>query len=155
VRNHNRIEAAFVFFEVLLHFEGVEGRLVHHLETLFPGEAVPAVQPTFKAVKRNLPALEGGIGGQRVTYLNIVGIFNLHRHFVENVDFIPPQARIAQIAVIVFVGCIKVHQVLVFGDVPVEFAFFLVGTCPAMRVAEGMVVPVMFEGSEGVHLDGV
>ena len=71
---------------VLLHWP----RLVF----LYPGIDLP-----LGSIKGDAVPLVGGISCERIAYLHLIGIADLHRHLIVNVDVLFPHAAIAVVAI--------------------------------------------------------
>src|SRR5437660_1086039 len=111
------------------------------------------VQPSTAPIDRNGLTFIGQISIGRVGEIDAVLVFNNHGHRIVNVDVLPPDATIAQVAIFRFTFSVELHVLRVLGDVPVEFALLFEWTNPAVRVAEGIVTPIEFQITEGCHLD--
>ena len=115
----------------------------------------PGFKPAFCAVKGDAIALVRGVGGEGIADLDVVGVFNLDGHLIEDVDVFFPDAAVAQVAVVLFVRDVELHKFFVFGDVPEERAFIFMRTAAAIGVAKLVIFAVEFEGTVCEDLNGV
>ncbi len=60
-------------------------------------------------------------------------------------------AIVADVSVVLFVGNLEIHEPLIFGDVPIEFALRRVGAAAAIIASKRTVRAVMFQGAMGVN----
>src|SRR5882762_2861116 len=110
------------------------------------------VQPSIAPIDRNCLTFIGQISIGRLVEIDAVLVLNHRRHRVVDVDVLPPDATIAQVAIFGFTIRVEFYVLRVLGDIPVELALLFEWTNPAVRVAEGIVTPVEFQITEGCHL---
>ncbi len=136
---------------ILVHLHLVQ-LLLAELPLVHPRDVLPRLDAAVGPVEGNAPPFEGGVGGQRVIDRHVVGVLNLGRHLIVDIDVVPEEAVVPNVPVVVLVVDVEVHEVLVLSNVPVEVALVGVRARAAFVSSKGVVASVVLEVAVRHHL---
>src|SRR5699024_1091683 len=99
IHDHNFLVVGSLLALLLRHLLLMQFGLID-LIPLPPRNTVPGINPPLSSIKRNFHPFIGRVSGQRIGYLYIVRVLYLNRHFIININLMPPETIIADISIV-------------------------------------------------------